>query len=91
MAQTESVSVQVVRKVADCEGVDPAALQPPLQTVIDTDALDSLFRLGDETTHADGVVEFTYKGYPVTVDSTGRVDVAQPRASNDCTSGETTE
>ncbi|RQG95523.1 HalOD1 output domain-containing protein [Natrarchaeobius chitinivorans] len=70
-------SMRVLAAIADAEGVSPAALEPPLTDVVDTAALDRLF----ESTASDastrrGRVSFRYRGYEITVDSDGTVDVA---------------
>ncbi|WP_254274163.1 HalOD1 output domain-containing protein [Haloarcula marina] len=53
----ESTSLRIVEAVADTLGSDPCTLNPPLGTVVDPDALDSLVESGGET----GVeVTFTY-------------------------------
>lgn len=59
------VVTDIILKVADRRGVDPLELSPPLQTAIDTDALESLF-----SEERDGFVrvEFTYLGYTVTIE-----------------------
>ncbi|WP_254768611.1 HalOD1 output domain-containing protein [Salinilacihabitans rarus] len=70
-AATERISLAIVEAIADAEGVDPAALDPPLGAVVDPIAIDRLF--GDST-----VVErltFSYRGYRVTVDADGEVRV----------------
>ena len=53
----ERISLKVVEKVADREGVDPLALHPPLHTVIDTEALDSLFQSTPSTSRS-GTLSF---------------------------------
>jgi len=74
---TESPGDAVVRAVSAISGLDPVpdptgaeqALDP-LYTVVDGDALDSLFR-----SDMDGTVSFTYHGYEVTVYSEGHLVV----------------
>lgn len=79
MDQGESVSIRVARKVAECEGIDPVALDPPLHDVIDTDALDSLFRARSRRGGGpDATIEFTYREHTVVVDGSGRVRVTSP-------------
>ena len=74
MEQTTPTSIMVVETVAEAEGVDPVALEPPLYDVIDTDALDALFRRSDGTrSDTIGTLEFTYRGHTVVVQ--GREDV----------------
>ena len=60
---------QIVEAVARAEGADPTSLVVPLADVIDTDALDALFRDGA------GRVTFSYYGYTVTVTHAGEVSV----------------
>ncbi|MFC7019127.1 MULTISPECIES: HalOD1 output domain-containing protein [Haloarcula] len=56
-------SVRIVETIAELEGVDPLDLEPGLDTVIDTDALDYLVR------HEGGsfTLEFTYGTHHVLV------------------------
>jgi len=64
------ISLAVVEAVAAAEGVDPLDLPVPLATVVDTDALDALFR------GKSGRVSFDYFGYRISVDSDRTVAVA---------------
>lgn len=64
-------SIAVVEAVAAREGVDPRVLDPPLNEVVDGDALNSLF--DDGLAAAEGSVSFTFCGYDVTVDADGDV------------------
>ena len=66
--ERQSLSTEVVGAVADAEDEPATALTPPLASVIDPDALDSLFQVGSH-----GQVEFSYLGYQITVDSAGNV------------------
>ncbi len=63
----------VIEKLADADGVEPVELEPPLGTVIDTDALDRLFATRSATA---GRVTFRYCDYDVTVTSEGNVMVS---------------
>lgn len=65
---SEPLSSAVVSTIARHEGVDPVNLDPPLYETIDPDALDGLFRNGDESTVE---LTFRYNGSEVTVDSGG--------------------
>ncbi len=65
----DTFAVAVVRAVAEREGREPAELRPPLASVLDIDALNTLGN--------DAVVRFHYHGYEVTVED-GRVTVADP-------------
>lgn len=71
-AATDSapVSVRVAEALADAAGTDPVALEPPLNDVVDTEALDAL-----AASDADARVEFTYDGRRVTVRADGTVVV----------------
>ena len=75
MPEGASTSLKVVEKVAAREGTDPAELHPPLHIVVDTEALDALFRSTPSTDRATGTVEFEYQGYAVRVDSSGAVQI----------------
>jgi hypothetical protein len=72
-ADDESVADSVVRAVARRSGRDPLAL-PPLQTVVDCDALDGLFgrRRGGRPVPEHVSVQFEYAGHTVTL-ADGRV------------------
>jgi hypothetical protein len=64
-------SAAVVGRLAAATGVPAAALDPPLYDAVDPDALDRLSR------NTRGTLTFGYRGYRVTVDSEGRVAVAE--------------
>jgi len=66
----DTPAVTVARAVAEREGLEPAALRPPLAAVVDTDALNALAGSGV-------TVEFSYRGHEVVVED-GRVSVAEP-------------
>ena len=91
MGQGASASVRVVQRVAEYEGVDPTALTPPLYTVIDTDALDSLYRRAEQAVTTTGVrIEFTYRGHAICIDRDGEVHVTEsPRFDPTVTSSTT--
>lgn len=73
-ATAEKPSRSIVELIADLEGVDLVELSPPLYSVIDPEALDSLFHSsGDDVT---GHVDFEYHGYQVRVRSDGEVEIA---------------
>jgi hypothetical protein len=69
----EDVSAEVIAAVADATDRDPSAVQP-LYTVIDPDALDSLFSYGQSTAWS-GSLSFELDGHRVTVDHTGEITV----------------
>lgn len=62
---SESLTTSLVKAIATREGVEPTSLSPPLNTVIDMDALEVLF-----TGQNDGFVHitFSYNGYRITVE-----------------------
>ncbi|WP_121742541.1 HalOD1 output domain-containing protein [Natronorubrum halophilum] len=72
IAYRDVPSQAVVEAVAEAEGVPPEQLQPPtyepLHSVIDPEALDTLFapRAGD-VARAGGEVSFRFCGYDVTI------------------------
>lgn len=70
----ESLSGEVLDRVAACKNTEPTELEPPLYEVIDPDALDEIFtpkRNGRART--GGQVRFTYCGYEIQVTSNGEV------------------
>lgn len=67
---SENLSRQIVNEVAEVKGVDVTDLSEPLFSVVDPEALDSLFQ--DST----GEVSFSYLDCEVTVTHTGDVEVA---------------
>ncbi|AHG04822.1 chemotaxis protein CheY [Halobacterium sp. DL1] len=79
--RAESTSMAVVRAVAAREDVDPVELAPPLADVVDTDAVDALF--ASQSGPASGEVDsltLTYRGYAITVDGSGQVDLEEQSA-----------
>ncbi|WP_222913745.1 HalOD1 output domain-containing protein [Natrinema sp. SYSU A 869] len=82
MQPNQSLSLKIVDKVAEREGVQPEELNPPIHYAINTDALDSLYEASNSDRNPSKV-EFVYKGYTVTVDSTGDVDIENRVATLD--------
>lgn len=71
----KSASQQVVETVAEAEGVDPTELDP-LYSVVDPDALDSLFHsqsAHSETRAPSTKVRFQYHGYDVRVTQANQI------------------
>ena len=66
-------SVAVIEEVASKEGTEPMELEPPLNDVVDPDALDALCA-GESM---NGFVMFSYCGYSITVDADGGVTVEE--------------
>ena len=68
-----SPTLTVVELIAEKEDVDSVELQPPLHSVVDTEALDRVI----DSLSGDGCVKFQYCDYQVTVFSSGEVDIAR--------------
>ncbi len=67
--QDEPVSMAVVRAVSAVEGREPESL-PPLENVVDTDALDALFDpRPDGKARSGGKLSFVYSESHLTVDN----------------------
>lgn len=75
MANGQEASLKVVEKVAEEKGIDPLELKPPLHSVVDTEALDSLFRSTPTATSKNGIIEFRYCDYLIQVNSSGDVKI----------------
>lgn len=83
VTEDESLSEGVVEAVATEAGVDavppagPGAGRSlaPLYSVVDPDALDSVFCSRDGADGVHGEVTFGYHGYEVTVRSEGRIEL----------------
>ncbi|QLK25738.1 hypothetical protein HYG81_16910 [Natrinema zhouii] len=71
---SEAVSLEIVTKVAERNGVEPEELTPPLHSAIDTEALNNLFE-PTKNGPREGAVTFEYNGYTVKVVANGSVDV----------------
>ncbi len=72
--QSESLTLAVVRAVAELKGVDPADLDEPLTAVVDPDALEGLCEHAERNDDAsDGTVVFEWNGCLVEVDFSGTV------------------
>jgi len=67
------VFTQVVRRVAELEGVDPTALEPRLFEAIDPEALTTLVE--GASANSPVALEFTYTGYQVTLNAGADVTV----------------
>lgn len=65
----------IVDLVAEQEGCDPWTLEPRLDSVINAEALESLFVNTVTGERYGGWVTFTFHGYTVTVASTGVVSL----------------
>ncbi|MFC7156282.1 HalOD1 output domain-containing protein [Halomarina halobia] len=76
-------SVVLIERIAELEGVDPLELDPPLNDVIDADALDELCAVSP----CDLVVSFEYRGYAVRVRGDGTFDVRPSPAAGTSADG----
>jgi len=65
----------IVRAVADREGVRPSELEPVLHESVDTDALETLLSADAERSVVS--VEFEFAGYEVAVRTDGELTVGQ--------------
>jgi hypothetical protein len=72
----------IIAAIARHEGVDVTEIEPPayepLYSVVNPEALDTLFRTPSDADGVDAYVSLEYAGYDVTVYSDGRVDVTDP-------------
>ncbi|MFC6768002.1 HalOD1 output domain-containing protein [Natrinema soli] len=82
MQPTQSLSLKIVEKIAEREEIEPEELHPPIHVAINTDALDSLYQASDSEKNPSKV-EFVYRGYTVTIDSTGDVNIEKRVAAFD--------
>lgn len=73
-----SVGVEVAERIANCEGVDPTDLEPPLNESVDLEALDTLL----QSTRPDATVRFNYRQYEVEVSNTGQTRVTLTRETD---------
>ncbi|GAB7018289.1 HalOD1 output domain-containing protein [Halostagnicola bangensis] len=67
-SNSQPLSVQLVRKIAEKEGIDPTELDAPLYDVINPEALNELFEPRRNGESRCGTVEFTYQGYQIVVE-----------------------
>lgn len=85
--ESEPLSLAVIDAVAKREGVDATEIEPPeyeaLYDVIDPEALDSLFAIGNGTGSSIGRVEFTFCGYDIVVTSDGEIHLNEGTESTD--------
>ncbi|MFC4541066.1 HalOD1 output domain-containing protein [Halosolutus amylolyticus] len=77
MDRGQPLSLTVVERIAEHEGVSPEDLQPPLHYAVDTEALDALFR-SSTAEEVSPTVEFPYQGYTVRVEGDGDVSILEP-------------
>ena len=78
-APSQSLTEAVIEAVASASGLDALEVANefgPLYDAIDPSALDSLFQSSGGSNRSVGSVTFEYADYRVTVDQTGRVELA---------------
>jgi len=68
------VTVKIVQEIAEQQDVDPSEVEPPLHSVIDTEALERLFSATNGRSRR-GRLTFEYNGYTVTVEANEAVSV----------------
>ncbi|WP_336328647.1 HalOD1 output domain-containing protein [Halovenus sp. HT40] len=73
--ETDTVPIAVVEAVASMTGQDATEMEP-LGEVVDTDALDDLFKPAGKAGRSVGAVEFEYSNCLVRVSAGGRLEVA---------------
>lgn len=79
VADGDSVSVTIVKGVAEHEKCQPIELPNRLADVIDPDALDALFSpTTNPAVSADPTVRFTFSGYRITVTDGDQVHIEKP-------------
>jgi len=80
------LTVRIAQRVADREGTDVTALEPPLHDVINGDALAQLISSHPhERTDFTGCVSFTYLEYSIIVDHTGEITVIPATSADEQT------
>ncbi|WP_281193716.1 HalOD1 output domain-containing protein [Halorubrum sp. F4] len=68
-ASTDSIIYEAIEEVSEREDTDPTELNPPIQEVIDVDALENL--LQNPKPGSSIRVSFVYQGYEVTLTTHG--------------------
>lgn len=83
--RSEQISEAVVTAVAEAKGVDPLDLDP-LYSVVDPDALNSMFQPTVGSPPASMELRFSMAGCQVVVQGEGEVTVIAPTKSDEGTS-----
>lgn len=87
----DAVSTAVVRAVADFRGIETVDLDACLYNIVETDALEQLFRYGDDgDSGVTGAVRFSMADCDVRVHSDGRITVAPSESETLASSTSTT-
>lgn len=76
---TGTASAAVVRAVAEHEGIDPVAVDPPLYDAVDPDALNALLASSGAANGTGISVSFSYAGHEIHVSDGCVVTVADGR------------
>ncbi|WP_440769443.1 HalOD1 output domain-containing protein [Natronorubrum sp. DTA28] len=69
-------SYRVIEAVAQKKGVSPSELSPPLFSVVDPEALDTLVQEDADSNTSQVVVEFTYLNYVVQIRNAPAVTIS---------------
>lgn len=76
--EEQPLEVQLAYMIGEELGQDPTSLQPPLNTVINIEALEELFADRENgLPRGDGIVRFRYQGLIVRIDSQGYVTIEE--------------
>lgn len=68
--------MMIIDLISDLEGVDPVELSPPLYSVIEPKALDTLYHSASgDTPQTSSHVQFEYCGYEIRVQSDGEITI----------------
>lgn len=74
--EVESLTTEIVENISLTEGVDPLELEPPLQTVIDLDAVEDLMAPTDRVARPGPVsLTFEYGDLEVTIERDDDISV----------------
>lgn len=77
----EAPSQAIVTLIADLEGTAPTELQPPLYSVVDPEALDSLFdSSATDESRTPSYTCFRYRGYEIRVEAGGDITITNLEA-----------
>lgn len=77
----DSITTEIVKKIANMEAADPLELEPPLYAVIDIDAVERLFATAENTPAAGTLsLTFEYHGYHVTIEHEDEATVSVTQA-----------
>lgn len=69
-----ALAIRIVTAVAEAEGIDVTAVEPPLAEVVPVEALERILQSADGAASA----EFEYRGWEVGVRGNGTIDLRKP-------------